>query len=373
MRNKQKGFFTLLLLFTLAGCTAPMAIAPSSQSTGDAVVPTTEAAAISRYFSDRELGLVEGIWTWDDNGYQIAIYPNNTGVEEEYDYVGVIIRTDTGRWRPGQIKILLNSTASPFVFTGVYFGGNQDRVNTSFLMDNRNMMTVNHTFDDGKPILIRDYPVAQGNSPIATSTSESHGTCFVVSETGQAVTSHHVVSGMKTVNVILANGKSVPAIVESSSAANDIAVLRLASATPNFLNIGTSRSLSLGSSVFTIGYPSKRILGSDAKFSDGSISALSGIQGEAAYMQVSMPIQPGNSGGPVVDYEGNVVGIIAATAAAENFYRETGSLPQNVNWAVKSEYLLPMLTQLPSRPRARDRSEAIAMVESAVCQVVATN
>ena len=80
------------------------------------------------------------------------------------------------------------------------------------------------------------------------------------------------------------------------------------------------------------------------KYTDGSISSLSGIQGDATFFQISVPIQPGNSGGPLVNQEGNVVGIVTATAAVEAFYQATGSMPQNVNWAVKGAYaslLLP--------------------------------
>jgi S1-C subfamily serine protease len=88
-------------------------------------------------------------------------------------------------------------------------------------------------------------------------------------------------------------------------------------------------------------------------------------------MQISIPIQPGNSGGPVVDHRGNVVGVIAATAAVESFYRATGSLPQNVNWAVKSDYVQPMLADLAVQPTTGDRNESISRAEKAVCQVIA--
>ena len=90
-------------------------------------------------------------------------------------------------------------------------------------------------------------------------------------------------------------------------------------------------------------------------------------------MQISVPIQPGNSGGPVVNYEGNVVGVIAATAAVESFYRATGSLPQNINWAVKSDYVQLMIGDVLARPTVTSRTEAIKRAQSAVCQVVATH
>jgi S1-C subfamily serine protease len=69
------------------------------------------------------------------------------------------------------------------------------------------------------------------------------------------------------------------------------------------------------------------------------VSALSGIQDDASYFQMSVPILPGNSGGPVVNMHGEVVGIVTSTAVVEAFYALSGSLPQNVNWAPKSDYV----------------------------------
>jgi S1-C subfamily serine protease len=88
-------------------------------------------------------------------------------------------------------------------------------------------------------------------------------------------------------------------------------------------------------------------------------------------MQISVPIQPGNSGGPVVSYDGGVVGVIAATAGIEAFYGSTGALPQNVNWAIKSDYVKLMLAEYPPIAAAENRGEAIARTQAAVCEVTA--
>ena len=118
-----------------------------------------------------------------------------------------------------------------------------------------------------------------------------------------------------------------------------------------------------------MGYPTQSILGGEPKFTEGSISALSGMGGEAAFMQISVPVQPGNSGGPLVNAEGEVVGIITATAAIELFLRTTGTLPQNVNWAVKSDYAQLLFDQPPRRSKTSTREAAIARAIKASCRV----
>jgi hypothetical protein len=79
-----------------------------------------------------------------------------------------------------------------------------------------------------------------------------------------------------------------------------------------------------------------RHLGQEAKLTEGTVSALSGPGGETSYLQITAPVQPGNSGGPVVNYQGHIVGIVSSTIAALPFIMATGTVPQNINYAVKS-------------------------------------
>jgi hypothetical protein len=84
-----------------------------------------------------------------------------------------------------------------------------------------------------------------------------------------------------------------------------------------------------------------------AKFTEGTISSLTGFQDDLRLYQISVPVQPGNSGGALVDENGNVLGIIVAMLDAKTTFRVSGSLPQNVNYAVKSVYAQAMLDTLP--------------------------
>jgi S1-C subfamily serine protease len=96
------------------------------------------------------------------------------------------------------------------------------------------------------------------------------------------------------------------------------------------------RKVALGDKVLTVGFPLTDTQGLNPKLTEGSISSLSGFKDHPGELQISVPIQPGNSGGPLVNEYGNVVGIVVSTLNAEKLLRERGIIPQNVNYAVKS-------------------------------------
>jgi len=152
---------------------------------------------------------------------------------------------------------------------------------------------------------------------------------------------------------------------------NDLALLRVNYRPAHYLGFAPRGSLHLGERVFTIGYGAPSFLGvNEPRFTEGTVSALSGPNAEDAWMQITVPIQPGNSGGPVVNEVGQLVGIIAASAATEAFLQEVGALPQSINWAVKADYAAPLLPPEAPAP-TRTRAQAIALTQSAVCLVVA--
>jgi S1-C subfamily serine protease len=198
----------------------------------------------------------------------------------------------------------------------------------------------------------------------------SSGTCFAVSADGILVTARHVVEGAQEIAVAFESGQPQHAKLLSASAATDLAVLKVESPPPEFLPISTSRSVQLGEAVFTIGFPVRQVLGTSPKFTEGSVSSSVGLEGEASQFQVSVPIQPGNSGGPLVTNEGWVVGVITSTAAVQPFLEVSGALPQNVNWAIKSDFLIPMVGAAVA-PKSLSRGAAIKRAQRAVCLVEA--
>ena len=196
------------------------------------------------------------------------------------------------------------------------------------------------------------------------------GTCFVVTPDGKILSNEHVVSKGKRITVKLSDGRELIGRLVAQSRNTDLALLEVDANELDYLPLSDSRTAGIGMEVFTLGYPVTSILGEEIKFTDGVISSLSGIGGEAAFMQITVPLQPGNSGGPLINDSGEVVGITTSTAAISSFFDVAGTLPQNVNWAVKSDYALLMFDQPVRLDRASNRQEAINRATRATCRVV---
>jgi len=153
----------------------------------------------------------------------------------------------------------------------------------------------------------------------------------------------HVINGYKSVSIEV-EGVKFPAQVVAKDPANDVAVLRIeqCNVRHTYLPI-KARVAKISDKVFTIGYPLASILGQAQKYTEGTVSAVSGIGNDGRYYQISTPIQPGNSGGALVDERGNVVGLTSSALNAIKTATIVGALPQNVNYAIKVRYLVALL------------------------------
>jgi TPR repeat protein len=176
-------------------------------------------------------------------------------------------------------------------------------------------------------------------SPAAT------GTGFFISSDGYLISNHHVVEGANQVRVVTSAGL-ISAKVVKMDAANDLALLK-AEGRFAALPVAASRGVKLGGTVATVGFPNIGLQGFAPKLAKGEIAALSGAGDDARYFQISVPVQPGNSGGALVDERGNVVGVVSAKLSASAALAASGALPENVNYAVKSSYLLSFLESVP--------------------------
>ena len=194
----------------------------------------------------------------------------------------------------------------------------------------------------------REVPAAGGDSSaigIAQTRPESTGTGFFITADGYLITNQHVAGNGAQVRLVTEAG-ILSAKVVKVDAANDLSLLK-AEGKYAPLSVVSSRVVKMGSTVATVGFPNIGLQGFAPKLAKGEIAALSGAQDDPRYFQISVPVQPGNSGGALVDERGNVVGVVAAKLNVAAAVATSGALPENVNYAVKSSLLLSFLESVP--------------------------
>lgn len=171
------------------------------------------------------------------------------------------------------------------------------------------------------------------------------GTGFLITRSGYLLTCYHVIEGAESIHIQI-NGKTYQAEVIQLDRHNDLALLNITGPF-SALAFSDSRSAKLGEIVFTIGFPNPSTQGANPKLTKGEISSLTGYQDDPRLYQVSVPVQLGNSGGPLVNEQSEVCGVVVSSLDAKTAFRITGAIPQNVNYAVKSTYALALLDSVP--------------------------
>jgi S1-C subfamily serine protease/cell division septation protein DedD len=201
----------------------------------------------------------------------------------------------------------------------------------------------------------------------------STGTGFFVTGDGYLVTNYHVISDKNTYAVRDSKGRYYRANVIARDQTRDLALLKVEGRFPA-LKIGHSDSVTKGQRVMAVGYPQISIQGNESKVTDGIINSLSGIRNDDDWFQISVPIQGGNSGGPLVSESGTVYGVVVATLNASKILESTGNLPQNVNYAIKSKLVLDFLARegVKNVPTFSGKA-SIAGVDSASVLIIAKN
>lgn len=212
-------------------------------------------------------------------------------------------------------------------------------------------------------------PNASANEPSLGGYATELGTAFAVESTDSYVTAYHVVDGAKKVGIHCAGHDTAEASVQSLDFGNDLALLQADGKANAFLDLAPSDSVSIGDHVFTVGFPTPDLLGVDPKYTDGAVSSLTGLEDTKNLMQVTVPVQPGNSGGPLLDSEGRVVGVVTSSAAVQSFYHHTGTLPQNINWAVPVYYLYPLVKGI-RHSEFKEHTTPIKRATDSVCLVI---
>ena len=153
------------------------------------------------------------------------------------------------------------------------------------------------------------------------------------------VTAAHVVEGCKALSLV--DGSQLRVI--SKDSAMDLAVLESGAASQVWLHISADTAPRLGATVYALGYPYLGLLQQGLSVTGGNISALGGLDPSEERIMISAPVQPGNSGGPLITSQGDVLGVVVSRIDDMSIFDETGTLPQNMNFAVPPRPLVEFL------------------------------
>ena len=207
-------------------------------------------------------------------------------------------------------------------------------------------------------------PAIKRSGPSLVST----GTGFFVSTSGYLLTNNHVVDGCKHLVAISNGSQNFKVEFVASDTRNDLALLK--STVTGIAAPFRDGVAPLGEGITVFGFPLAGTLTVTGNLTTGSISALAGLGGDSTKYQVSAPIQPGNSGGAVLDESGLVVGVVESSLNAGRLFNIAGNLPQNVNFAIKASIAQRFLqthgVAYVEQPPTTTSRKASAIAEDAV-------
>lgn len=302
---------------------------------------------VAREYIDRNAYLLplEGIWQSND-GYKYAIEKDvdDRGQRMTDQFRMIVLESSFDGWSIGQIKGFIQFGSVDNIYSMKYYTRMANGSNTSsqqvILVQESPILLSFNRVDGGKIALYKLYPqvsveeIEDGISPEEDDKQWS-GSGIAISDRHIA-TNYHVVDGAKSLIVTGINGntnRNYEVEVVATDKFNDLAILHVNDNTfngfPPFKYGFSTETKDIGTEVFVLGYPLITTMGEDIKLTNGIISAKTGFQGDVSLYQISAPIQPGNSGGPLFDDDGDLIGIVNA--------KHTGA--ENVGYAIKLLYL----------------------------------
>lgn len=279
--------------------------------------------------------------------YKLAVLKE----DNEYKIIYLAGARGTG-WREGDVKATLRKTAQFGLFKSNWKMINKsNNKDLNIVFESATMKTLSEAGDNRQDLYLKMYPTydEDENSKINNQNAEnwkSSGTGFFIDKNGYIVTNYHVVENAKEIQINLGN-KTYRASVIISDEQNDLAILKISD--ESFKPIKSinynfkSETADVGTSVIALGFPLTSLLGEEIKVTNGIISSKSGLRGDITNYQISVPIQPGNSGGPLFDNDGNLIGI---TSSGIN---RKLNLTENVNYAIKSKYLKSLIEEMTEK------------------------
>jgi hypothetical protein len=187
---------------------------------------------------------------------------------------------------------------------------------------------VNAAADMGISVAHLPLPATPGTGPVS-------GTAFFIDARGHMLTNAHVVETCKSITVALGEGDTADAKIAAKDSQNDLALLVATTKIPQYARFSATPPRQ-GDAVVVYGFPLPGALSTQGNLTTGILSAMVGLRDDSRQYQISAPVQPGNSGGPLFDRNGAVIGIVSSKINALRVAAATGDVPQNVNFAIKA-------------------------------------
>lgn len=189
---------------------------------------------------------------------------------------------------------------------------------------------------DGTSVPDKTAPQVATAEPSASKlTLAATATGFAINTSGQFLTNYHVIKGCEAVRLRVVAGPQNGTVVATDDR-NDLAVIQGDATGIEPLRFREGKGIRPADAVVALGFPYAGLLASTPEVTTGTVSALAGLNDDSRFLQLSAPVQPGNSGGPLVDLSGNVVGVVSSRINDLVVAEVTGTLPQNINFAIKS-------------------------------------
>ncbi|MBO6894582.1 MAG: trypsin-like peptidase domain-containing protein [Roseibium sp.] len=185
------------------------------------------------------------------------------------------------------------------------------------------------------------------SAPVLGPKGNSSGSGFIVTDEGHIATNAHVVGHCKSLEIANHGEAALVAADEE----NDLAIIQLKSGTAeHFAQFRANQPIVRGEEVFVLGYPFAQILDNNLNFTHGVVSSLAGIKGDIRHFMVSAPVQPGNSGGPVLDRTGALIGTVVSRLDKFKTLKVAGDLPENINFAIRGRLMSTFMESLGLAP-----------------------
>lgn len=224
---------------------------------------------------------------------------------------------------------------------------------------------------------------ARGNRPPPPSQPPAGTARSAPAETGSGffiganlvVTNHHMANACSEIRLRKHGAEIGTAKLVASNRSDDLAVLKSDVTSEHHLKLRVGVPVKPAELVLVFGYPLSSVLSSLGNTTLGNVTALTGLQDDSRYIQISASVQPGNSGGPVLDDQGRLMGVIQSKLDAIRVARATGDIPQNVNFAIRSTTLANFLEtnqiayEVASDTKPLSATELAQVAEAASLQI----